>query len=236
MLSISLKPVGCADWHDVCSDEPRGGAAGKLRYACRVLNRARDRVKVESLYITESERKVSPRRRNVRLSPELLTALAAHQADFSYGVFSSVYSYSRYAVDSFYVLRFRKDYAQLFREIITGMKNEYEFKVEMAEYGKMPYLLFDAHENGLEYFIEQVASKVQNPGRKSLFRLDYLTNSPWCWVDLDPETVKNIVHLKGVLDIEIHRKMQRPLRGRNGEFWKHALMMARRWFPSGGGE
>ena len=236
MVSISLKPVGRDDWHCLFPDGPRGGVAGKLRYACRVLNRSRGRIKVESLYITESECKVSSRRRNIRLSHELLTALAEHQADFSYGVFSSVYSRSRYAVDSFYVLRFRKAYTQLFREVITEMKQAYEFRVEMAEYENTPYLLFDAHENGLEYFIEQVASKVQNPGRKSLFRLDYFTNSPWCWVDLDSETVENISRLKGVLDIEIHRKMQRPLRGRNGEFWKHALMMARRWFPSGGGE
>ncbi len=217
-----------AEWHDV-SDSARGCTpAGKLRYVASLMERARCRgIGIESFYITDTERRVSEQPMGCRLSPELLGAMAAHGADFSYGAFSSYHEYSRYAIGSFYVLRFRKGLQKQLAGIITERMLPHNFHVWAADFNGSPYILLDAQENGLNYLIEQLASQPPGSGSPPTFRLDYFTNSPWCWVDLDADTIGALAAMQATLQLSIHRKMQHPRRGPQADFWRHVFQSAR---------
>lgn len=217
-----------AEWHDV-SDSVRGCTpAGRLRYVARLMERARSRgIGIESFYITATERRVGKQPMGCRLTPELLGAMAAHGADFSYGAFSSYHECSHYAIGSFYVLRFRRGLQRRVARLITETMLPHDFRVWAADFNGSPYVLLDAHENGLEYIIEQLATLPPGSGSPPTFRLDYFTNSPWCWVDLDADTIASLAAMQATLQLSIHRKMQRPRRGPQADFWKQVFRTAR---------
>jgi len=243
MISLDLKLVtysAAADesseadaggsWRNISDDLPRSHLPMKLHYIGRLLDRTHSRgMGIKSFYITETEDRIGTRRTNVKLSYELLRSMVKHKADFSYGIFSSFYESSRYAIDSFYVLRFGKNYKNLFCRIISEKMLVHEFHVGMNAFGETPYIIFDAHENGLEYFFDEVSNALTKSPQRSLFLLDYFTNSPWCWVDLEPCTIAALVKLHGSVCIDVHRKMRREGNREQLLFWRHVFRTARKY-------
>lgn len=235
MISLALKPVvpgaGNAnetEWHDVVGTRLRCTLPERLRYAARLMERAQRRgMAIESFYITDSARRISGRVSGCSLRPEILRAMAGHEADFSYGAFSSYHESSRYTIGSFYVLRFRKGLQQQLERVITEKMIPHDFRVWMADYQGTPYILFDACENGVDFLIRQLAPLPHCTSTPPTLRLDYFTNSPWCWVDLEPEAIGVLAKMGATLRLSIHRKMQRPRQGRSADFWRHVFRTAR---------
>lgn len=213
-------------WKYIGSDMAHSHLPAKLQYAGRLMVRAHNRgVRLESLYVTETEKRISSLRKRVTLAHGLLCAMARHEADFSYGAFSSFYERSRYALGSFFVLRFRKKFKDLFCRIISGEMKEYHVWMECC--GETPYMIFDAREDGVCRFFDELASMQPLPQSRSLFLLDYFTNSPWCWVDLDPYAIAALAKTNSSIRIEIRQKMRRPQSGKEAPFWKHVFRAAK---------
>lgn len=219
-------------WKSVAENLQRSQMDDKLHYMSKLLNRARCRgLKIESFYITDTEEYISNQRKCIKFKHEFLEALEINHSDLSYAVFSAFYECSKYAIRSFYVLRFPKSLKKIFYNIVMKTMKENEFNVWMFECNYVPYIIFDAYENGVEYFFSEAAKRIKKSQVKKLFHLDYFTNAPWCWVDLDAETIADIVRLKGTIEVEIHQKMMRSRRGKQSLFWKHVFRMARKYFP-----
>lgn len=235
MISLALKlavpgegNANETEWHDVVGTGLRCTLPERLRYAARLMERAQRRgMAIESFYITEAARRISGRSAGCSLRPEILQAMAGHGADFSYGAFSSYYESSHYAISSFYVLRFRKNMQQQLARLITEKMLPHNFRVWMEDFKGTPYILFDAHENGVDFLISQLATQPLRTGTPPTLRLDYFSNSPWCWVDLESEAISALAELGATLRLSIHRKMQRPRQGRLANFWSHVFRTAR---------
>ncbi len=235
MMSMAVKPAVPeardgheSDWHDVAGPGRHCTQPGRLHYAARLMERAKRRsIAIESFYITESARRVSGQAVNCNLSPEILRSMAGHGADFSYGAFSSYHEDSHYAISSFYVLRFRKTLQQQLARIITEKMLPHDFRVWMEDFKGTPYIMFDAHENGVDFLIGQLATLPDYTVPPPTLRLDYFTNSPWCCVDLEPAAISTLAELGATLRLSIHRRMQRPRRGRLADFWRHVFRTAR---------
>lgn len=232
-FAASRNPLEAANrnrWKSLAGNLNRSQLVNKLQYVMRYLIRARCRgLKIESFYITDTEQRISNHRKRIKFKYEILEELKKHNSNLSYGVFSSFYECSKYKMGSFYVLRFKKHH-DLFRSIVTKMSNEFEFNVWIFDYNHNPYIIFDAYENGIEYFFSEAAKQTANTQVKTLFHLDYFTNAPWCSVDLESETIADIVRLKGSIEVEIHQKMMKPRRDKESSFWKHVFRMARKYF------
>lgn len=232
-FAASRNPLEAANrnrWKSLAGNMNRSQLVNKLQYVMRYLIRARCRgLKIESFYITDTEQRISNHRKRIKFKYEILEELKKHNSNLSYGVFSSFYECSKYRMGSFYVLRFKK-HQDLFRSIVTKMSNEFEFNVWIFDYNHNPYIIFDAYENGIEYFFSEAAKQTANTQVKTLFHLDYFTNAPWCSVDLESETIADIVRLKGSIEVEIHQKMMKPRRDKESSFWKHVFRMARKYF------
>ena len=235
MISLALKlavpgegNANETEWHDVVGTGLRCTLPERLRYAARLMERAQRRdMEIASFYITESARRVSGRSAGCSLCPEILRAMAGHGADFSYGAFSSYYESSYYAISSFYVLRFRKNMQQQLARLITEKMLPHSFRVWMEDFQGTPYILFDAHENGVDFLISQLATLPLRTSIPPTLRLDYFSNSPWCWVDLESEAISALAELGATLRLSIHRKMHRPRQGRLANFWSHVFRTAR---------
>lgn len=216
-------------WRTLSDDLKRSLLNNKLQYINCLLTRARSRgLKIDSFYITDTEERIYyHHHKRVKLRYELLKELAEHKSDFSYGVFSSFYESSKYSIDSFFVLRFKKK-LKVFFHVITEYMKENGFNVWMFDYNGNPYIIFDAREYGVECFFSEGAKRSIPSQRKILFQLDYFTNGPWCWVDMDDETIADVVKLRASIELEIHQKMMRPKRGKQALFWKHVFCMVRK--------
>lgn len=193
MVTLSLKPgvrsvasesssddsdEGC--WKDVGGDLRRSAVPARMRYICRLLERAHSLgVRVERFYVTDTG-EGKPQHRRIALSHRMIHAMALHGADFSYGVFSPFYRASRYAVDGYYVLRFSREYQEVFGRFVRERMQVPAFHAFPCQFEEVPYIIFDAGENGLEYFLREVAGVCLRPRRGMWQRIDYFTNGPWC--------------------------------------------------------
>ncbi len=156
----SLEAASCDGWKSVAENLRRSQLADELQYMTRLLTRARYRgLKIESFYITDTEEHIGNRRKHVKFKYELLYELTRHNSNLSYGTFSSFYECSKYAMRSFYVLRFKKSLKDVFYHIVTKNMREYDFNVWMFDYNNAPYIIFDAYEIGVEYFFLKQPNK-----------------------------------------------------------------------------
>lgn len=217
---------GC--WRNIGGDMLRSSVPSKMRYVCRLLEHSYSLgVKIESFYVTDTaERK--PQHRRIKLSREMIHALTMHGADFSYGVFSPFYRSSRYSADGYYILRFRQEYREIFHRFVNENMRELDFNAFSCQFGKIPYVIFDASEDGLEYFLREVAGLLMKPKRNMLLRIDYFTNGSWCWPGLDAETIEAVNRMHGTVSIEVHPNMGKLTRDSSVPLWKHVFRMARK--------
>lgn len=241
MINLSLKrhvPSGvsgespeAADdscWRDIGGDMPRASVPAKMRYICRLLAHCHALgVGIESLYVTDyatDTEKGKAQHRRIKLSQELIHALALHGADFSYGVFSPFCRSSRYSVDGYYVLRFSQGYREIFHRFVNERMRE--MNVVSGQFEKVPYVLFDAEEDGLEYFLREVARLLITPGRNMSLYIDYFTNGSWCWPGLEAESIEAADRMRASVSLEVHPNMGKLTGDSSVPLWKHVFRMA----------
>lgn len=217
-------------WKDIGGDIPRSAVPAKLRYLCRLLQRSYSLgVKIERFYVTDTEDGRTQHRR-IKLSREMIHALAMHGSDFSYGVFSPFFRSSRCAVDGYYVLRFSQKYEAIFQRFADEKMRD--FYVFPCRFGKVPYFIFDADEDGLEYFLRGVADLLPTSGRNMLLQMDYFTNGSWCWPELESETIEALDRMHASVSIEVHPNMGNRTGDRSAPLWRHVFRMARTSFKA----
>lgn len=214
-------------WRDI-GDMSRSSAPFKMRYVCRLLERSYSLgVKIESFYVTDTE-KGKPQHRRIKLSAEMIHALAMHGADFSYGVFSPFPRSSRYSVDGYYILRFRQEYKEIFHRFVNEKMRELDFNAFSCQFEHIPYVIFDAGEDGLEYLLREVAGRLKKPRRNMLLHIDYFTNGSWCWPGLEAETIQAVDRMRGSISMEVHPNMGKLTGDGLVPLWKHVFRMARK--------
>lgn len=226
--SIGDSPEDADDgyWRDIGGDMPRSSVPAKMRYICRLLERAYSLgVKIESFYVTDTGK---PQHRRIKLSQEMVHALAMHEADFSYGVFSPFYTTSHHSVDSYYILRFRQEYKEIFHRFVNEKMRELTFNAFSCQFENVPYVIFDASEDGLEYFLREVAELLEEPKRNMSLQIDYFTNGSWSWPGLEAETIQAVDRMRASVSIEVHPNMGKPTGDQSVPLWRHVFRMARK--------
>lgn len=105
MLSLSIKldaPVLAAregieavdseGWMEIAEEVSYFRLPRELKQVSSLLSRIHNRaLKVDSLYITDYEDRISNHGKRIKLKKELLEVLMNHNSNFSYGLFSSYY-------------------------------------------------------------------------------------------------------------------------------------------------
>lgn len=243
MLSLSIKldvpvPAGREDmeavdsegWKEVADEVSYSRIHGELKHVSYILNRIRQRaLRVDSFHITDYEEYIGNHGKGIKLKKEFLETLTKHNSNLSYGLFSSSYKKSRYKLRNFFVLSFERNLEDKFHRIVARMSEEYGFNAWMFNYGgNHPYIIFDAREYGPEHFFYEAAQEIKTLQRRKLFRLFYFTNSPWCTIDIESDTISDIVKLNGSLELTVYQKMNRPKREKELPFWKHIVSMAKK--------
>lgn len=244
MLSLSIKldaPVLAAregieavdseGWMEIAEEVSYFRLPRELKQVSSLLSRIHNRaLKVDSLYITDYEDRISNHGKRIKLKKELLEVLMNHNSNFSYGLFSSHYKKSNYKLGNFFIVSFERNLEDKIHRIVARMSNECGFNVWMFNSGgNQPYVIFDAREYGLEHFFHEAAQKIRTSQRRKLFRLAYFTNSPWCSIDIDADTISDIVKLNASLELTVYQKMNRPKLGKELPFWNHVVCMAKKY-------
>lgn len=225
-----IEAVDSEGWSELAEEVSYSRLPGELKHATSLLNRIHRRaLGVDCFYITDHEEHIGNREKRIKLDKELLEALAKHNSYFSYGLFSSDYKKSKYKLGSFFVVSFERGLEDKLHRIVARMSNESGFHAWMFNYGgNQPYVIFDAREYGPEHFFHEAALEMGISQRRRLFRLYYFTNSPWCSIDIEADTISDIVQLNASLELTVYQKMNQPKLGKKLLFWKHVVSMAKK--------
>lgn len=216
-------------WRTICGGLSHSKLQPHITYVGRLLERSHKRgIKIESFYITETEKKKRCLHKKINLSRKLIHSMSIHGADFSYGVFSSMYEQTQHSVSYFYILRFRKQFEKMIFTIINNEMKLNGFNVFTSHFENKPYIIFDAKENGLEYFFSLLPQHLKNYNSPPLFNIDYFTNSPWCYFDITKETIQTLDSIHASIKIEIHDNMGKHTNDKNKPLWKHVIRTARK--------